>query len=335
MKETTKKITALFDNLSLNEEEKKTRDEIIEYIRLEKSYSHIDIHALSLIYAYGVLNRVIDPNKGRIDGENVANNGFSPYCLKARNDLTHDVRKITNMSLWSERLNRLYMNRKDVIKVRPSSKTYTSIDSEYQLALKDNGARDILGDGMDYYQEAYCLILEYLEKTDFDLTKEVEYTRKSKSGKVVIMDDETVDIPDETVKDTATKVINRDLRAMIEKDRAVRYDPNSSYLYEEFTSANDEVFYIRYSKYADLGSYDSHDIYTASNATTAQAKVNKLKKVLSPAEKKIFEYGFKGASIGAIADKLGVSRSTVRTHQKRIYKKAVQLGLVQADKVEK
>lgn len=348
MNATTKKIMDLFDDdVVLEEAEKRTATDIVEYLKIavptmieehEKanpdtqfSYDvfYPEIHTLSLIYAYGILNRCIDPNrKNTKQTENkISNNGFSPYATKARKELARDIKALENMNKWNERVNRLYKNRKDVIKIRPSSKTFTSIDPEYQSALIDNKALDTLGDGMEYYLEAYAIILQYVQETKGNLEEEVTRVRKSMSGKVIITTNDEIVIPDEEVKQPATKAIVGSLSNMVDSDRAVRYDPTSKYLYESLTDKNDNRYYYRFARYADLGSYTSHGMYTASDALETQLKINAIKKVLSPTEKIVFDYVMRKASLEAIAKKLGIKKPTVQTHLNRIRKKAENLGI--------
>lgn len=298
------------------------------------------IQTLAQAVAVSVLRKCIDPQRktaGTLD--TVSKSGMSGALLDLRRGIFHDVHALDKVAQAGAAV--------VLTQYTPDGYISDAILDPDEKAMFDTVVGDTISDGMDLVHTAIMALLEQAaDHAGAAGWLDTPYTVRRPSRKVLIKTD-TATYKEETT--TPVQEVYRAVRRAIADSRAVQTDPHNGYTYLEVETADGmDTVYLRTGKYADLGGYtrDDHaadslpgapagyaggyDPYTADRQTVDDYYAILARLDLTPRQREILEYRMQGYGYQAIASRLGIRESNVRTVLSRLQVKCAGVGFAPA-----
>lgn len=294
--------------------------------------------ALATACARSTLKKVIDPkskekteNGKYILRDKVTDGGMNPLLIRMQADLARDKNDLARIVYAND-------NAFDLVFTNDGEYKQETIDSELAKAAADIGKNN-LADGLDLVNDAVVAILDEVQKQRerepgqlIDLER--PYTVRRLKRKVWIKETDSKG-GYEVVETAPIREVYKAIRRAIANSRAVQADPRNGYSYlEDFaTDENGETveLYRRLPKYADLGGavrdFNGGETgYTVDHETVDSYDEILAALNLSDRQRAILQYRVQGYGRKAIATKLGLFDSSIKTQIARIREKAEKIG---------
>lgn len=261
-------------------------------------------------------------------GLNTSNNGFSAFAVNARNSIYHDCITLDNIEYWSN----LFDFKQGYYQTKNELTRPTAGRKKIDTAINQNVIGKTLGDGMDYLQNAYATVLQFLEVTDYCLNSDVTW---KKPDKHIVFDFDYEPVY-KTEVIPACMAILRIMRMYVELSRGARYDETSKYSYCSLDETYDEYgnklsVYYRTTIYANIGGYitsingTNYGMYTTSLQDIIDSReLAEFIETLPRVQQAICKQIFKGYSIHHTATILGVARTNIYNDLKRVRAKIMK-----------
>lgn len=279
-----------------------------------------ELMELATAVAYSVLNKCIDPQRGRTNRETVCDKGCNPSLVKLKQGIAADIDLIAKMQYAAENATKTEYN-------TDGEQVTTIIDKDAYNALSKLASENF-SDGIDLVNTAALAILEQAAKhASGEKWLDTPYTVHRLAKKVYIKTPESAAYRDETT--TPIQEIYRAVRREIMNSRAVQTDPRNGYTYiEDYTQDGLDEIYIRMGKYVDIGGYDSNGNYTATieSVHTYESILEKLN--LTTKQATILQLRMQGNGYKAIATYLGITPAAVKNTVIRMRKQCEKIGFM-------
>lgn len=269
------------------------------------------------------LNTCLDPQrKSAQERGTVSDNGISPVIDALKRGMLRDILLLEHTADVAAHATRIVFS-------TDGDPAIVTADPEAQIAF-GKLIRETLSDGLDLRNTAVLAILEQAsEHATCPNWLDTPYTVRRLSKKVYIQASDSAAYRDDVT--TPVQEVYRQVRAAVQSSRAVQTDPRNGYTYiEDMTPDGLDVIFYRLQKWADVGGYDCHGLYTA-DLTSMRAYHNMLKALnLTRRQMDIVQLRMRGYGKKAIASYLGIDVANVGRTMRQIQKKCKKFGITPA-----
>lgn len=266
------------------------------------------------------LNTCLDPQ--RISAQErgtVSDNGISPVIDALKRGMLQDILLLEHTADVANHATRIVFG-------TDGDPAIVTADPEARIAF-GKLIRETLSDGLDLRNTAVLAILEQAsEHATCPNWLDTPYTVRRLSKRVYIQVSDSAAYRDDVT--TPVQEVYRQVRAAVQSSCAVQTDPRNGYTYiEDMTPDGLDVIFYRLQKWADIGGYDCHGLYTA-DLTSMRAYHNILKALnLTRRQLDIVQLRMRGYGYKAIASYLGVNEASIKKQLYRLRDKCKKFGI--------